>query len=93
VVAATLGVDVARVRQWAELERSEVSPVEPAGEVAPFVDVGRQLAAAALARHETAAGGVWSAVVLKPCGTSLRIQGPVDVAMVEAVVRGVCTPG
>jgi hypothetical protein len=90
-VADALDLDPAVVERWSELCADVPSAgVPPASskDQPPFVDVSQFVTALStrpVDRPVTTTG--WCVQVTKPCGTTVRVQGPIDPALLEAVVR------
>jgi hypothetical protein len=85
-VAEALDLDPSLIARWAEqygAARGHAAYDEP------FVDVGRQIASVlGGGARSNASTSDWCVNVSKPCGTTIRVQGPIDAALLEAVVRG-----
>lgn len=101
-VAAALDVDSSLLMRWCTRFMGEAVASElddgGAAEGAPgFVEVGGALAAALAPATAKPNDISWSVEVRKPCGTTVRVQGPLDAASLEALVRAagavIATPG
>ncbi len=87
-VADALGVDPAVVERWSEL--SVTAPLAPPStRPSPFASVSRHIIEAVSPKPVDAPVTTtgWCVQVTKPCGTTVRVQGPMDPASLEAVVR------
>jgi hypothetical protein len=87
-VAEALELDVMVIAGWAERYGAAQADADKADEGPAFVDIGRQLATAIGGAAAPTAGAGWCVEVTKPCGTAIRLQGPFNAALLEAVVRG-----
>lgn len=91
-VAEVLGVEPALLVRWADrYGRFDEPPAATAsgGTPAPsaFVDVGKQLGIAVARGQSSGTAAAWVLEICKPCGTIVRLQGPVDGTLIAAVLR------
>lgn len=87
-VADALDLDLPLIERWAEVDCAPQDDAAKGRARHHFVDVGHQLASVLGSNGAGKTSGDWYVEVSKPCGTRIRVQGPINAALLEAVIRG-----